>query len=217
MVCMQIPQLWSTCLPSDADDEVLQQRVALIKRIEADKDVQANRKADDRKALAEAKKQGKDALEAAKSKIAQEKIAAAEAKKQAKLQAALAKQVEKERLAKEKSARKVIMHLNVILLTDCSSQGSKKRKATSQIVEDLPEGSVRPPPPPPQSARTTQAVEADDLEDPKFSLHPDDPANFLKLSAALRILIQRKLSDDDIDRADTLIREYNVELIHVSC
>ncbi|KAG1796123.1 hypothetical protein EV424DRAFT_1353275 [Suillus variegatus] len=194
-----ISQLWSTCLPSDADDEVLQQRVARIKIIEADKDVQANRKADDRKALAEAKKQGKDALEAAKSKIAQEKIAAAEAKKQAKLQAALAKQVEKERLAKEKSARK----------------GSKKRKATSQIVEDLPEGSVRPPPPPPQSARTTQAVEADDLEDPKFSLHPDDPANFLKLSAALRILIQRKLSDDDIDRADTLIREYNVELIHL--
>ncbi|KAG1847027.1 hypothetical protein DFJ58DRAFT_843343 [Suillus subalutaceus] len=52
-------------------------------------------------------------------------------------------------------------------------------------------------------------------QDPKISLHPHDTAHFLKLSAALRILIRRDLSDDDIDRADALIREYNVELIHL--
>lgn len=50
----------------------------------------------------------------------------------------------------------------------------------------------------------------------KFSLHPDDPANFLKLCAALRILIRRKLSDDDISQAERLISQYCGELIHVS-
>jgi len=52
-------------------------------------------------------------------------------------------------------------------------------------------------------------------EDVKFGLHPDDPANFLKLCAALRILMQHVLSDTDIDSADTLIRQYNTELIKV--
>lgn len=48
-----------------------------------------------------------------------------------------------------------------------------------------------------------------------LSLHSDDPANFLKLSMAIRILIKRTIVDDDIDEADRLLREYNIELIKV--
>ena len=49
----------------------------------------------------------------------------------------------------------------------------------------------------------------------QFSLHPDDPKNFLKLSAALLILGKRTITSDDVDQADILIREYCTELITV--
>lgn len=51
---------------------------------------------------------------------------------------------------------------------------------------------------------------------PPCMLHPDDPANFLKLSEALRILTQHFLDDADVSRADVLLREYCTELITVS-
>ena len=44
-------------------------------------------------------------------------------------------------------------------------------------------------------------------EELKFALHPDDLANFLKLSRALQILIKHSLSNNDINNADTLLRE----------
>jgi hypothetical protein len=65
----------------------------------------ASHKADNRKSLAEAKKQGVDAYALEKAQIAQEKLALAEAKKTAKLKAAAAKEAEKLRLATEKKAR----------------------------------------------------------------------------------------------------------------
>jgi hypothetical protein len=49
----------------------------------------------------------------------------------------------------------------------------------------------------------------------QFSLHPDDPKNFLKLSAALLLLGKRTITSEDIARADGLIREYCTELITV--
>ena len=52
-------------------------------------------------------------------------------------------------------------------------------------------------------------------EELKFARHPDDTANFLKLSRALRMLIKHSLSNDDINNADTLLREYCTELITV--
>jgi len=58
------------------------------------------------------------------------------------------------------------------------------------------------------------ATPSDSAQD-KFSLHPDDPHNFLKLCSALRILIRRRLTSRDIDHAEVLIREYCTELIHV--
>jgi len=104
-------------------------------------------------------------------------------------------------------------------------QAGKKRKASSQVVEDLPEGQIRPPPPPPavsfmgmqtpQQDETTEQTGNDDDANMKFSLHPDDPLNFLKLSASLRLLMKHKISDYDISQADQLIREYGTELITV--
>ena len=49
----------------------------------------------------------------------------------------------------------------------------------------------------------------------KFLLHPSDPINFLKLCAAIRILLRCQLTDPDINRADSLIQEYCMELISV--
>ena len=49
-----------------------------------------------------------------------------------------------------------------------------------------------------------------------YSLGPNDPANFLKLASALNISLSDKLTDNQIHEVDTLIREYNVELIEVS-
>jgi hypothetical protein len=58
-------------------------------------------------------------------------------------------------------------------------------------------------------------IEQDAIND-KFSLHPDDPTNFLRLSAALRLLVRRRLTDANIDHSEHLIREYCTELLPVS-
>lgn len=49
----------------------------------------------------------------------------------------------------------------------------------------------------------------------KFSLDPEDPQNFLKLCSALRILVQRRLNDSEVDHADSLLHTYCSELIRV--
>ncbi|KAG1907550.1 uncharacterized protein F5891DRAFT_974250 [Suillus fuscotomentosus] len=205
-----IPQLWSTCLPSDTDNQILQQHFAMIQRSEADKQAQATHKAEDKQALAEAKKRGKEAFEAEKARIASQKLADAEAKKN-KLRLTAVKQAEKAQLAAEKKAR--------------AAQRKGKCKATEQSVPDLPEGQPWSCPPPRESTSSTAQFllqdpeymddidpQADDL---KFSLHPEDPANFLKLSAVLRILIKHQLSDEDLDEADQLIRDYCTELLNL--
>ncbi|KAG2351109.1 hypothetical protein BDR07DRAFT_1502581, partial [Suillus spraguei] len=149
-----IPQLWSTCLPSDSDDQILHQWVAMIQKLENKKEADATCKLEDRTALAEAKKCGKEAFEAKKVRIARDKVAAAEAKSQEKLQLAAIKQTEKAQLAAEKKAKAV--------------QRKGKRKAIEQNVEahEPVDGDLEP-------AST------------KFSLHPDDPPNFLKFKTSL--------------------------------
>lgn len=131
-----IPQLWSKCLPTDLDDQILHQRATMVQRAEADKETGAAQKAQDKKSLADAKKIGKDAWEVEKTRIANNKVAAAEAKTQEKLRLASLKQVEKVWLAAEKKVK-------------AAERKAGKRKATSQTVDDLLEGQVRPPPPPP--------------------------------------------------------------------
>jgi hypothetical protein len=111
----------------------------------------------------------------------------------------------------------------VLIITDLTSVDflstleAAKRKATSQMVEGLPEGAHRALPAP-QDQQWENADE--DLfntgsSDNRFSMHPDNSHNFLKLCSALRILVQKRLLDSDIDLANHLIREYCTELISV--
>lgn len=57
----------------------------------------------------------------------------------------------------------------------------------------------------------------DEREDERAlpNLTHKDPANFFKLSAALKIILAHRLNDADIDAADTLLREYCLELMEV--
>ncbi len=93
-----------------------------------------------------------------------------------------------------------------------------KRKAKSQVIDGLPEGEQHALPPPTQIS-TVVANEEDpidaDIPQDKFLLHPDDPSNFLKLCAGIRILLRRRITDSDIDHADGLIQKYCTELISV--
>ncbi|THU88212.1 hypothetical protein K435DRAFT_680238 [Dendrothele bispora CBS 962.96] len=52
-------------------------------------------------------------------------------------------------------------------------------------------------------------------DSPVSNLHPNDPANFLKLATALVLFTARSLNDEEVERADILIREYCVELIEL--
>jgi hypothetical protein len=66
-----------------------------------------------------------------------------------------------------------------------------KWKAVSQVIEGVPDGEQRIPPP---SANQSYANADEDILDPnltlnKFSLHPDNPKNFLKLCCVLCILV----------------------------
>jgi hypothetical protein len=62
---------------------------------------------------------------------------------------------------------------------------------------------------------TTDEDEALDSSRP-CNLHPDDPHNLLKLSAALKTLIGREILEADLVEADKLLREYTSELVDVS-
>ena len=87
----------------------------------------------------------------------------------------------------------------------------------SQTVEGLPEGEQRQHPPPQYIATEDTCDDATNVgsAQDKFLLHPDDPHNFLKLCTALRILVCRRLTTEDIDHAEDIIREYCKELILV--
>ncbi|KAJ7277643.1 hypothetical protein C8J57DRAFT_173563 [Mycena rebaudengoi] len=45
------------------------------------------------------------------------------------------------------------------------------------------------------------------------NLHPDDPGNFLKLCTAIKILVSRTITEEELVIADKLIREYCLELV----
>ncbi|KZV60007.1 hypothetical protein PENSPDRAFT_558091, partial [Peniophora sp. CONT] len=47
------------------------------------------------------------------------------------------------------------------------------------------------------------------------NLHPDDVANFAKLSEFLALVLSDEVTDNDIDKADRLIREYCLQLSHL--
>ncbi|RXW14412.1 hypothetical protein EST38_g11447 [Candolleomyces aberdarensis] len=96
-----------------------------------------------------------------------------------------------------------------------AAQARKKKAAAKKS------GSVPTPNLPNSDPSVSQPRGAGDREDGDDEvdddlpscLHPDDPANFMKLSQALRLLLQRQLSDHDINVAEELLRSYCTELI----
>lgn len=53
------------------------------------------------------------------------------------------------------------------------------------------------------------------FEQPKLRMHPDDADNFLKLAAALKIILGRSIQLTDIPRAENLLREYLIGYLSV--
>jgi hypothetical protein len=59
-------------------------------------------------------------------------------------------------------------------------------------------------------------VHSDKTPEPaQANLHPEDPSNFFKLAAFLKIVLAHSITDDDINSAEDLIRSYCTELLHV--
>jgi hypothetical protein len=99
-----------------------------------------------------------------------------------------------------------------------STLEAAKQRATSQMVEGLPEGVHRALPAPQDQQQENldeDLINASSSND-RFLMHPNDSHNFLKLCSALYILVRRRLVNSDIDFADRLICEYCMELIPVS-
>ncbi|KAL1940756.1 hypothetical protein VTO73DRAFT_7797 [Trametes versicolor] len=62
---------------------------------------------------------------------------------------------------------------------------------------------------------TPTAAQAKQRGEQVYSLHPEDPAHFLKLSEALRILTAHVLTTDDIEESAKLLRAYGKDLIRL--
>jgi hypothetical protein len=92
----------------------------MIQKLENEKEADAMRKLEDRTALAEAKKRGKEAFEAEKARIARDKLAASEAKNQEKLRLEAIKQAKKAQLAAEKKAKAAQRKVRVQCVSDQS-------------------------------------------------------------------------------------------------
>lgn len=61
---------------------------------------------------------------------------------------------------------------------------------------------------------TNEEDEAQDNATPS-NLHRNDPGNFLKLCTALKILVGRSITEEDLKIADSLLRKYVWELVEV--
>ena len=61
---------------------------------------------------------------------------------------------------------------------------------------------------------TTAEDEAQDAATPS-RLHPRDPANFLKLCSAIKILVSPEVTSEQLEDADGLLRSYCLELVEV--
>jgi len=88
------------------DNAASYRRVSAVAEVEMEKNREDAQKANDRNALAEAKKLGKEAHAAARARLAQERAAASEAKKIEKLRIIAEQKAEKARLAAESKAKR---------------------------------------------------------------------------------------------------------------
>jgi hypothetical protein len=198
IISVQILQLWSSLILKHGGNSASTRRLISITVVEEEKAREASRREDDQRTLAEARAQGKEAHAAAKARIAQEREAVLQAKKIERLRVTAERQAEKARLATENKARQLERKVRGRCPRSQFCQATykskaAKRKATSQTVEGLPEGEQGVPPPPVNHATLDaddNIIEPDASND-KFSLHLDDLANFLRLSAVLRLLVRR--------------------------
>ncbi|THH26684.1 hypothetical protein EUX98_g7505 [Antrodiella citrinella] len=107
-----------------------------------------------------------------------------------------------------------------------TAQNAKKTRTTqpngpTTMDTDVPQPGAIPvttlaptlPDPLPLIANSNATNSGTSKEEQPYMMHPDDPANFLKLSQALRILTQHVLIDTDVQRAHVLLQEYCTELI----
>ena len=106
---------------------------------------------------------------------------------------------------------------DLTLVDFLSTLEAAKWKATSQMVKGLPEGAHQalPAPQDQQWENADENLFNTESSNNRFLMHPDDSHNFLKLCSTLRILVQKRLLDSDIDLANHLICEYYTELISV--
>lgn len=102
-----MPQLWDCSLQKYGGSEASNRRVSSIIETEAEKEREAQQKADNKKALADARSLGKGAVATVKARIAQERIAASEAKKIEKLRMTAERNAERAKMVAENKARQV--------------------------------------------------------------------------------------------------------------
>ncbi|KAF8887304.1 hypothetical protein BD779DRAFT_1470716 [Infundibulicybe gibba] len=218
-----IPQLWSACMPHDDDDNrlLINKRAKVIAKSLIAKKAKAQGQAEKAR-IAEEKKQEKawiaEAKRAEKARIAEEKRAD-------KAKIAEEKRIKKARIATEKKngKRKAVtqdvddMPLQIPPLPPGSFPVDTPSHATTNPLG--PSTSEAPPlgaQPSGTGGRDMQDGEHDgdgDKDEGEFSLHPDDPKNFLKLCSALKLLTQCSLTDQDINKAEALLRDYCNELM----
>ncbi|KAJ7126601.1 hypothetical protein C8R43DRAFT_897637 [Mycena crocata] len=148
--------------------------------------------------------------EATAEKKRQIAIAEKAAKTLAKQKEKDALKAEKKRIQEEKKAEKAAADQK-------KREERARKKAGKQPAAHTTNSETNIAPAPTPTINLVPATPMDDVEttapDPPFALHPDDPANFLKLSSALSIFQQEILSEFDITRADGIIRSYCTELI----
>jgi hypothetical protein len=109
----------------------------------------------------------------------------------------------------------VLIITNLTSVDFLSTLEAAKWKVTSQMVKSLPKGAHQalPAPQDQQQKNADKDLINASSSDDKFSMHPSNSYNFLKLCSALQILMQWHLVDSDIDLTDRLIYEYCMELI----
>ncbi|KAI6025796.1 hypothetical protein F5J12DRAFT_780595 [Pisolithus orientalis] len=179
--------LWTIGLANAQQDGSLADCVALIAKQESKKKSKEVKKQSDAQALKDMCSQGREAVAAEKACITTEKATANEAKK-----------MEKVRLTAEKNAKKA---------QDAELRQLAKLKAnTSHIPGECIMDTTM--------ADVPDENQQDDI-DSKCILHPDDPPNFLKLCAAICLLIGNLISDQEISATDAHLQEYCMELIQM--
>lgn len=184
---LQIPRIWEAYMGDP--DEARARRAAVIQSREA----KAHRLAEE------------------KVRLRAEKEVA---KKAAKVAAAVLKQAEKD--ARRMTAAGVTMATAPPALnTSAASSVSGPAPATSGTASASTSRGLTSAPKVGKRKRQEAPEDDAEVEDLPSTLHPDDPANFMKLCEAIRVLLSPTLTDADINKSDGLLREYCTELITV--